>query len=144
MTVREVVIMTVREVVTVILMEIVDASSMLRNLSLLDPAAIITQDYQLNQKVNAPDPDENENEFVDKIHKFLELVHIGRYPCFLDSDRRQFLNFVLPLLYQLDRNLVSGNGHHRLVIGPKGTGKSSLPCSSSFTSNRLVSLSGLK
>lgn len=68
---------------------------------------------------------DSEEYFTSCANSALELVQIGRHHCFLDFDRRHYLKTLWPLLFRLHNGLISGNSHHRLVVGPKGTGKSS-------------------
>lgn len=53
------------------------------------------------------------------------LVKAGGGPCFLDGDRSALVEDIGSLVGGLDRGELEGNAFGRLVIGPKGTGKSS-------------------
>lgn len=84
---------------------------------------MVEEEYVFLQKLSMQDL--SEENFFEIVTQLIQNISIGRYHCFLDEERRLFLNIILPVVYRLERNSISGNSHHRLVMGPKGTGKSS-------------------
>ena len=54
----------------------------------------------------------------------LQLVDAGDGGCFLDTDRRTVVTELSFLLWDLDHDALEGNCHGRIILGQKGTGKS--------------------
>jgi hypothetical protein len=95
--------------------------------SRLDISLSIKECYEVAEKFPAEIVShlDNEEYFTSCANSAIELVKIGHHPCFLDLDRRDYLKTTWPLVFRLHNGSISGNSHHRLIVGPKGTGKSS-------------------
>jgi hypothetical protein len=67
----------------------------------------------------------NSSAAMKKVFETKVCVKAGGGRCFLDGDRLALVDDVGTLVGALDRGELDGNAFGRLVIGPKGTGKSS-------------------